>query len=112
MVQQIKNRLDNIFGPPGEALKNVKELSDSLANIDVAKLKELRATFSVMSGVQVSGEELHMVVDLARILCNVDLEKVKEFRQLVINLTQLVKLLPKDVPVGDIIQAVKGELGR
>lgn len=110
MVQNLKKQMDGWFGPPGEALKTITELSNSLANIDMAKVKELRTMVGALGTVQIQPDELRLVTELVKMLCGVDIEMIREFRQLIINLTQLVRLLPKDVPVAEILQAVRSEI--
>ncbi len=105
----IKKEMDKLFGSPGEAMKSIKELSDSVAALDTAKLKELRGILAAVGGVQVGPEEIKLIVEMVKIICAVDIEKVKEFRQLIVNLTQLVKLLPRDIPIGEILQTVREE---
>ncbi len=112
MFGKLKQQMDENFGKPGEAIKNIKELSDSLASIDKEKLRELKSMMGAMGNVQVDIEQLRLIVEVVRMLCSVDIEKVKEFRQLLISLIQLVKLLPKDMkdlPIGEILQGLKQE---
>lgn len=110
MVQKIKKQMDDIFGTPGQALKQIKELSDSVATIDMSKLKELRVILATIPSLQIDNEFLRLVVELVKILDNVELDKVKEFRQLILNISQLVAKLPKDIPIGEILQTVKEDL--
>ncbi len=110
MVQGMKKFMDENFGKPGEAIKNMKELSDSLVSIDKEKLKELKSMMGAIGNVQMDVEQLRLIVEVVRMLCSVDIEKVKEFRQLLISLIQLVKLLPKDIkdlPIAEILQELK-----
>jgi len=46
-------------------------------------------------------------VELVRMFCTLDIEKIKEARQLVANILQVVKALPKDLPVGEIVGSLK-----
>ena len=67
-----------------------------------------------MGNVQMDIEQLRLIVEIVKMLCSVDIEKVKEFRQLLVNIQQIVKLLPKDVnlkelPIGEILAGIKKE---
>lgn len=109
-IQNFKKQMNGWFGPPGEAIKNITELSNSLVSIDQAKLKEVRSLMGALGNFPVDVEQLRLVVELVKMLCAVDIENVKEFRQLILNLIQLVKLLPKDMkdlPISDILHQVK-----
>jgi hypothetical protein len=65
-----------------------------------------------MGNVQVDAEQLRLINEIVKTLCNVDIEKVKEFRQLLVNIQQIIKLLPKDVnlkdlPIGELLSGLK-----
>ncbi|MGO9215577.1 MAG: hypothetical protein ACLP9S_17050 [Syntrophales bacterium] len=110
----LKDFMDSNFGKPGEAIKLLKDLSEAVASIDQAKLKEIKTMMGSMGNVQMDIEQLRLIVEIVKMLCSVDIEKVKEFRQLLVNIQQIVKLLPKDVnlkelPIGEILAGIKKE---
>jgi len=114
MVSEIKKHFDSMFGDPTALLKSVNEISASLATLDMQKLKEMRAIIVSLGSIQagVNQEQMQYVTEIIKILCSVDIEKVKEFRALIQNLTHLAKMLPKDVPVKEIMDIVKGEVSK
>jgi|GEM_PF-1625707 hypothetical protein len=103
----LKDLLDSNFGKPTEAIHLLTELSNAVASIDQAKLREVKGMLGSMSNVQLDVDQLRLVVELVRMFCTLDIEKVKEARQLVANIFQLVKALPKDLPVGEIVGTLK-----
>lgn len=115
MVSQmgkLKTTMDETFGKPGEAIKNIKELADSLAAIDQAKLKEIKSLMTLMGNVPLEGAQLGHIVEIVKMVCAVDIEKLKETRELIVSLNQLAKMLPKDLkdlPIDEILRAIKQE---
>ena len=103
----LKDLLDSNFGKPTEAIHLLTDLSNAIASIDQAKLREVKAMLGSMGNVQLDVDQLRLVVELVRMFCTLDIEKIKEARQLVANILQVVKALPKDLPFGEIVGSLK-----
>jgi hypothetical protein len=103
----IKDLLDANFGKPAEAIHLLTELSNAIASVDQAKIKEVKAMLGSMGNVQLDVDQLRLVVELVRMFGTLDIEKIKEARQLVANIFQVVKALPKDLPVDEIVSSLK-----
>jgi hypothetical protein len=121
-LQNFKKQMDESFGSPAQAIKSIKELSDSLAQFDHAKLKDLKALLATMDLERLKTvleiiKQLRSVdirstdmVEVVKMIVNLDIAKVKEFNQVLVNLIALVKLLPKDfkdLPIGEILNQLK-----
>lgn len=120
MFGNIKKQLDENFGNPKEAIKNIKELSDSLKalseslkDIDETKFKTI-GSFAKMDFKQVNlilelVKELRLAgaFELLKIFLCLDKDARKDLIQITLNLVALVKSLPKDLPVGEIVSSLK-----
>jgi hypothetical protein len=110
MVSGIKNFLDGSLGPPGEALKNLKELTQALASIDIAKLRLLYALINSVDKIKGTPEELQTFVQIVTLLSAFSVEQLNALNDIIVNLTKLLRLLPreqlKNIPAGDLAKVV------
>lgn len=106
----LKKAFDKTFGPPGEALKTIRVVSDALTSLDQAKLRLVKSVLGEVGKVKGSPEELQMVLDLIRLITGASTEQLTAIRDILANLTKLVKYLPKDLkqlPLKEIVEEIK-----
>jgi len=107
---QIKKILDETFGPPGEALKTIRGVSEALSTLDQPKLRLLKSTLDSVAKVKGSPQELDMVLELIRLIVSADMEKIVAVRDIVTNLVKLVRYLPKEALAALPIKEIVGEI--
>ena len=111
MPNGLKKFMDDTFGPPGEALKTLKGVSEALTSVDQAKLRQVKSVLDTAAKVKGSPEELSMVLDLIRLIAGINMEQLTAIRDIMVNLTKLVRLLPsgglKTLPIQEILEEMK-----
>lgn len=108
MVNDLKKFFDKTFGPPGEALKAFKDISQAVSTLDETKLHLLRETLETAAKVKGSPEELQALLELFRLIASTDMEHLKAVESITLNLVKLAKLFPKgQLNVRELIQEMK-----
>jgi hypothetical protein len=78
----LKDLIESNFGKPTEAIHSLTELSNAIASIDQAKLREIKGMLGSMGNVQMDVEQLRLVVELVKEFCTLDIAKLKEVKGL------------------------------
>jgi len=111
MVMQIKKILDETLGPPQEALKTLRGVSEALTSLDQPKLRLLKSTLDSVAKVKGSPEELQMVLEIIRLIVSADIERLTTVRDITANLVKLVRYLPKEalkeLPLKEIAEEIR-----
>jgi hypothetical protein len=106
VLNNIKSLIDGSLGPPGEALKNLKDISQALASIDIAKLKLLYTIINSVDKVKGTPQELQVFLEILRLMSTFSPEQLNAVNDIIVNLTKLLRLLPreqlKNMPIGDL----------
>ncbi len=111
MVSGLKKWFDDTVGPPGEALKAVRDISTALTTVDEAKLRLLKTLIDSVGRVRGSPEELQLFLEVMRLVSSCTMEQLEAVRDITANLVKLVRYLPKGgldaLPIKDIMREMK-----
>lgn len=114
MPNGLKKMFDGTFGPPGEALKSLKGISEALSTLDAQKLRALKSVLDAAAKVKGGPGELELFVEMVRLITSASMEQLTAIRDILANLNTILKHIPKEqlsqLPVKEILSEIAGGL--
>ena len=108
MPNGLKKIFDEALGPPGEALKTVRAISESLAAVDEAKLRLVKSIIDSIGKVKGSPQELEAFLEIIKLITATDIEKLTVIRDIISLLVRAMRYLPKEglkgLPLKEIVE--------
>jgi hypothetical protein len=111
-LSEIKKMFDKTFGQPGEALQAVRGISEALSALDAQKLRLLRSVLDAAAKVKGSPGELEIFLEVIRLITSASMEQLTAIRDILTNLSKILKYLPREklggLPIKEIISEIAG----